>query len=262
MKEVVIKSFEHLQEVVFKDCYDEKIGRYRNEFVYRGLSNKEFSLQTSFQRVCSHDLDLERSVIRSFIKYGYADLKDTHSIFQILAVGQHYGLPTRLLDWTYSPLIAAHFATCDLEDFDKDAVIYCVDTSAVRNNLPKPLRDQLIKERANIFTSSMLDHAFPSLDSMSQYSKDPYVVFFEPASQTDRMANQYGLFSVASDVSANIQNLLPKDDKSFYKLIIPSIIKLEIRDKLDYINISERNILPGLDGICKWITRHYSNLND
>ena len=47
---------------------------------------------------------------------------------------------------------------------------------------------------------------------------------------------------------------------AFRRIIIPAGVKLEIRDKLDYINISERMIYPGLDGICKWITRHYAAL--
>ena len=46
----------------------------------------------------------------------------------------------------------------------------------------------------------------------------------------------------------------------FKRIIIPKEVKLEIRDKLDYINISERMIYPGLSGICKWITRRYANL--
>ena len=36
MKEIVIHSFEELNDLIFKNCYDEKIGRYRNDFVYRG----------------------------------------------------------------------------------------------------------------------------------------------------------------------------------------------------------------------------------
>ena len=36
---------------------------------------------------------------------------------------------------------------------------------------------------------------------------------------------------------------------------------MEIRDKLDYINISERMLYPGLDGICSWITRHYADMS-
>ena len=45
-----------------------------------------------------------------------------------------------------------------------------------------------------------------------------------------------------------------------HRIVIPAEVKLEIRDKLDYINISERMIYPGLDGICKWITRRYAAL--
>ena len=44
------------------------------------------------------------------------------------------------------------------------------------------------------------------------------------------------------------------------RLIISKKAKLEIRDKLDYINISERMIYPGLDGICRWIARRYAPL--
>ena len=53
---------------------------------------------------------------------------------------------------------------------------------------------------------------------------------------------------------------LPGTADAFRRIIIPAEVKLEIRDKLDYINISERMIYPGLDGICKWITRRYAAL--
>ena len=53
---------------------------------------------------------------------------------------------------------------------------------------------------------------------------------------------------------------LPGLEDCFKRIIIPREIKLEIRDKLDYINISERMIYPGLDGIAKWITRRYADL--
>lgn len=260
MKEIIVNSFQELNELIFKDCFDKSIGRYRDDFIYRGVSNKDFKLITKLQRVCHHNIELEKSIVRNFIKYGYADLQNTKSLFQKLAMGQHYGLPTRLLDWSYSPLVAAHFATVDTDHYDSDGAIYCLDLEKANQLLPKKLYDTLKKENANTFTINDLDSFFPDLDSLKNFQKQPYFLFFEPASQSDRISNQYALFSMVSDPLVCINELLPEDEKIFYKIIIPKHVKLEIRDKLDYINISERFIFPGLDGICSWITRRYSKL--
>ena len=260
MKEIIIKSYEHLNEIIFKNCYDPKIGRYRNQFVYRGVFDKNFKLLPKLNRICGHDLKLEDSIIRNFIKYGYSEIDHNSSLFQKVALGQHFGLPTRLLDWSYSPLVAAHFATVNTEQYDKDGVIYCVDLCAVNNLLPPALKSDLDNDRAHIFTIATLDKHFKNFKDFYKYSQKPFCLFFEPASSDDRMSNQYALFSMSSDTRVALESLLPDDDEKCFKLIIPKEIKLEIRDKLDYINISERFIMPGLDGICSWITRRYSNL--
>ncbi len=259
MKEIRINSFEELQEIVFSDCFDYKTNRYRNNRVYRGVSDKDFSLLTKLNRICSHNLELESSILRSFQKYGYADVKDCESFWQMLALGQHYGLPTRLLDWTYSPLVAAHFATEDIYEYDKDGAIYSIDMSAGHKLLPNELMMELTSSKASSFTLAMLDNCAKNFEELKALSDHPFFLFYEPASQTNRMTNQYALFSMTSDPKYSIFDLLEESDK-LIKIIIPKEVKLEIRDKLDYINISERLIYPGLDGICSWITRRYADL--
>lgn len=260
MKEIVVNSFEHLQSLVFENCWEDKTQRYRNTFVYRGVPDANYGMISKLNRICSHDLSLEDSVIRSFKKYGYTDVKDCKSFWQILAMGQHYGLPTRLLDWTYSPLVAAHFATEDIFKYDRDGAIYCMDMLECENNLPQCLSDELKVSKAQSFTMAMIERHASDLHELEALSDKPFFIFYEPASQSNRMSNQYALFSLTSKKECSIGDLIDKEKTSLYKIIIPKEVKLEIRDKLDYINISERLIYPGLDGICSWITRRYADL--
>ncbi|MDD6467352.1 MAG: FRG domain-containing protein [Erysipelotrichaceae bacterium] len=260
MKDVVIHNWEELQEIIFQGVWDEKLMRYRSNFVYRGVCDKSYGLVPKLNWVCSHCLELEKSLLRNFRKYAYADLGNYNSFWQMLSLAQHHGLPTRLLDWSYSPLVAAHFATEDISEYDKDGVIWCVNFVKLNQQLPKVLKDELSKQNSNSFTIDMLEKHAGDFDKLKSLSENPFVLFFEPASMLDRIANQYALFSVVSDAGTLMNDLIPDDESVCFRIIIPKEVKLEIRDKLDYINISERLIYPGLDGICKWITRRYSNL--
>ena len=257
--EVTVHNWDELQSAIFDGVWDEKILRYRDNRVYRGMANQKWSLYPSLNRACAHDLTLEKQMIRSFKKYGYADLKDIQSFWQLLALAQQYGLPTRLLDWTYSPLVAAHFATEDQHAYNKDGVIWCVDVEKMNLQLPPALRGLLEAERGNIFSIEMLDKIGGNFDTLSALSPRPFALFFEPASLVNRIANQYALFSICSDPAVAI-NDLSDTEGCFKRIVIPAEAKLEIRDKLDYINISERMIYPGLGGISKWITRRYAAL--
>lgn len=237
MYETVIGGWDDLQREIFSGVWDEKILRYRDNCVYRGCSDKNWSLRPFLNRVCAHDLSLEKQMLRSFRKYGYADLSPTSSFWQTVAIAQQFGLPTRLLDFTYSPLVAAHFATEDQDAYDRDGIIWCVQSDRVNTCLPRPLQDMLSRERCNVFSMEMMDKLGTSFEELQALSDRPFSLFFEPASAVDRIANQYALFSVCSDVNTQLDQL-PLPEGTIRKLIIPREVKLEIRDKLDYINIS------------------------
>jgi len=260
MEDVIVHNWDQLQEVIFKGVWDEKLMRYRSNFIYRGVCDKQYGLMPKLNWVCSHNLELESSLLRNFKKYAYADIGDNKSFWQMLSLAQHHGLPTRLLDWTYSPLVAAHFATENINEYDRDGVIWCINFVKLNDQLPPVLKEALRNQSSNSFTVEMLETYVGDFERLKSQADNPFVLFFEPASMLDRIANQYALFSVVSDAKVTLSDLLPEDSDIWFRIIIPKEVKLEIRDKLDYINISERLIYPGLDGICKWITRRYSDL--
>ena len=70
MQEIIIHNWDELQRAVFDDVWDEKIMRYRDNRIYRGMADQSWNLIPSLNRVCGHDLSLETQVFRSFRKYG------------------------------------------------------------------------------------------------------------------------------------------------------------------------------------------------
>jgi hypothetical protein len=103
----------------------------------------------------------------------------------------------------------------------------------------------------------MLAQVSPSLRHFDGLSPEPFVIFMEPPSLDDRIANQAALFSLMSSPSARLDEWLSHHPEAFRRIIIPAELKWEIRDKLDQINITERVLFPGLDGLSRSLRRYY-----
>jgi hypothetical protein len=151
-----------------------------------------------------------------------------------------------------------HFSTSNVEKYHLDGVIWAVNYVKVHQLLPYKLQAQLGQEGANVFTVEMLSESVRLLSDLGGLSEDPFVTFFEPPSIDDRIVNQFALFSVMSDPTARLDDWLGDHPNMWRKIVIPSELKWEIRDKLDQANITERVLFPGLDGLSRWLKRHYS----
>ncbi len=258
MKEVRVNSWNDLQKELFQDSWNPGLGRFRSRYAFRGLSDSDYRLETTLIRLQGFYSELERHLLRNFRKYAHRRVVERDSVWHWLSVAQHYGLPTRLLDWTHSPLIATHFATANIEKFDIDGVIWAVNYEKAHQLLPAKLRLQLEKEGANVFTDEMLSESVTSLKKLSDLSEKPFVIFFEPPSMDERIINQFAFFSVMSNPTSVIDEWLKDYPEIFRKIVIPSALKWEIRDKLDIDSITERVLFPGLDGLCRYLKRYYS----
>ncbi len=258
MEDIYVSSWTELNDRLYDQSWNDLLGRFRSNFAFRGIPNVAFDLKTSLQ-VMGGDYDRhEDDLLRNFRKYAYRNAVSGDSIWNWLALAKHHGLPTRLLDWTYSPYVALHFATQDLSDFGVDAVIWCVDYVRAKELLPDRLKAGLVKQDSNVFTAEMLREAASSLQELDGLSPDQFMVFFEPPSLDDRIVNQYALFSLMSSPTARIDEWLARNPDLYRRIILPASLKWEVRDKLDQANITERVLFPGLDGLSAWLRRYYS----
>lgn len=256
--DIRVSSWSQLNDELYAGSWQEQLGRFRSTYVYRGMTNVRYDLITSLARLGNTPTHIEEHMLRAFRKYARQEVLPDYSMWNWLALAQHHGLCTRLLDWTYSPLVAMHFATHDLECFGEDALIWCVNYEATNALLPEKLQQILQHEGSYVFTAEMLDRAALSLQAFDDLSPEPFVAFFEPPSLDERIVNQYALFSLMSNPGINFADWLRDRPDLFRRIIIPAELKVEIRDKLDQANITERVLFPGLDGLSRWLNRYYT----
>jgi len=274
IEEHVCRDWLDVQEQLYADSWDEGLGRHRSHFAFRGLVNAGFQLTTTLQRMGGPYERLENHLVRNFSKYAYDMVGSANpalvlspsgnSLWNWLIIGRHHGLPTRLLDWTYSPYVALHFATEDVayENAPVDGVIWCVDYKQAHTLIPRHLQSALNSSISDVFTVDMLAQIAVDLDTLtrdggdSERSRD-FLMFLEPPSLNERVINQFALLSMMSRPTTILDEWLEEHAELCCKIVLPAKIKWEIRDKLDQANINERILYPGLDGLCRWLRRYY-----
>ena len=256
MNDIRISNWLELQEVLFENSWQPSIARHRSNYVFRGAPRVTHGLETSLQTggYVAH----ERHLLKSFRKYASRSAVHGDWVWNWLSLAKHHGLPTRLLDWTYSPYVALHFATFDLKTYNDDAAIWCVDYRKASDMLPKPLRQILHDDDSNIFTTEMLNRVATTLDEFDSLGKNDFVLFFEPPSLDERIINQFALFSLPSRADLPLEELLQQRGDMVERIIIPASLKWEVRDKLDQANVTERVLFPGLDGLSQWLKRYFT----
>jgi FRG domain-containing protein len=261
--EVRVTSLGDLIDKVTPTEPDPRTGRRRDSGVYRGDGDAKWPLLTSLDKLggamTPHTkADLEEHILRNFIRYSrpYFTQPPVNE-WEVLVAAQHHGLPTRLLDWTYSPLVAAHFATLAGGD-DSPRVVWRLDWKSVHRFFGIPELALVIQD-----LEGMLGRDRPltpwTLFSARRDAK-PFACMLEPPSLNARIAAQSSTFTLCSDKWQSFDRFLEGHGlgSALTKFIIPAKETARFRDQLDLVSVDERRLFPDLDGVAEEMRRYYS----
>jgi hypothetical protein len=261
--EIVVTSLGELVDRVTPIAPDPATGRRRDTGVYRGAADARWSLLTSLDRLGGVNpphtkAGLEEHVLRNFIRYSRPHFTEAPgNEWELLVQAQHHGLPTRLLDWTYSPLVAAHFATL-IHRPGGDAAVWRLVWQQVHRRFGFPPLALLIEDLETLFAG---ERPFTPW-SLFQGARAPevFACMIEPPSLGARIAVQSATFTISSDKRQPFDCFLERHGLggALTKLVIPESEVPRIRDQLDLVGVDERRLFPDLDGVAAQLRRYYS----
>jgi hypothetical protein len=235
--------------------------------LYRGQADESWPINTRLHRTFKRDWLLNERRIRQvfesdFEMHNEGGIKRPISRFDWDAIMQHYGAPTRLLDWTQSPYIALYFAVTQHED--KDGAIWRLDSEWARAASRK-----IISRSVPPMTRSHAP-AFQVYDVILEH-KLKVALPIIPSSRFRRMSMQAGHFLVVGGESADFLQVtqllaqeareeLPRKGHVLKRIVIDANLKLQCKRILDAMAINEGTIYPGLEGLARsTVTRQFTD---
>jgi hypothetical protein len=269
---VVVGSLGDLIDKVTPTEPDPRTGRRRDTGIYRGASDASRPLLTSLDRLGGLNpphskRDLEAHILRNFIRYSRPHLPTTPvNEWEVLVAAQHHGVPTRLLDWTYSPLVAAHFATSEAHA-GRDRAVWRLDWQQLHRAFDLPKLALLIEDLARTFTSDrqpftpwILFEATTRNAAKPRADIRDFACMIEPPSLDARIIAQAAVFTLCTDTSRPFDAFLEAHGlaSALTKFVIPESEATRFRDQLDLVGIDERRVFPDLDGVAEGLRRYYS----
>jgi hypothetical protein len=220
------------------------------DFFFRGQARADWHLVPSILRVAeANKLDavrsrwLEDQLLAEFRTAAHLYLPPTTlpgneaDVVAWWGLMQHYGAPTRLLDWTRSLYVATYFAVEREPDYD--AAIWIIHPETIRAS-----------HRSD---DAKWPASHEDLAMLLREDAEPIVYTIADKYQTDRMSAQQTVFSVSAQILSRHDVLIgkayPQQDRRYRKITIPKELKLEFLRRLRQVNITARALFPGIDGI-------------
>lgn len=217
MKQHTINTFEDLHKIVQ--------GYGRKQVMYRGEKDSSRTLVPKIARYKKFaelsDTELkkaEQTMLRLFKQTAWPFLSEAKvTEWEWLALAQHHGLPTRLLDWTRNPLVATYFAV--EKEHNADSVVYAFHHNTFVNVEQKP----------------------------NPYTYEENVGKFIPNHITPRITAQSGIFTIHKNPRK------PLDSVDIDVLLIPQKLRKKLKRMLFQYGIHRAMLFPDLDGLAKHI---------
>jgi hypothetical protein len=262
IREVTVTSLGDLIAEVTPIEPDPATGRRRGSGIYCGGADASLPLLTSLDQLGGTSRphskgDLEEYILRNFIRYSrpYFSTPPVND-WEVLVAAQHHGLPTRLLDWTYSPLVAAHFATVET-GAGTDRAIWRLDWKQVHRRFGLPELALLIQDLEGILGQ---ERPFTPWSLFADREQRPFACMLEPPSLDARIVAQSATFTLCSDKRQPFDHFLEQHGlgQTLTKFVIPAGDAGRIRDQLDLVSVDERRLFPDLDGVAAHLRRYYS----
>lgn len=189
----------------------------------------------------------ERSMVGRFVikaRTRYPDCPDRSRLPDWLFLMQHYGMPTRILDWTESILVAAYFVVNDENQLDDDGAIWGLAPSFLNKN---QINDELLQGVGGNPAAGLFNEAFHGGE---QEPQGPTVAI--NASEVDiRMLVQRSTFTIHGSRVALEE--LPDQDKFLQKFVVPAVAKPQLKEIMKAFGYSEANLFPDLEHLAKEI---------
>ena len=241
-----------------------------HDFVYRGQSNSQWPLQTSLERSCdsARRVAAERSLLAAFKSraHHYAiSLPSEDDNLEWLALMQHYGAPTRLLDWTRSPYVAAYFGAENALKENKHFSIWAIDVATLKRAALQNI-NQI--SRRFVIDPFLLGHdtRFGDPQSFTAYLLSNDYTLVAPVQarrMNERLTTQQGLFLCMGSLARTFQeNLMAVTGKTgehtVIRIDLPIETREEVLDALDAMNINRATLFPGLDGFAQYLRTRIS----
>jgi hypothetical protein len=246
----------HVKKLYSWSEFTEFVHSLQEEWAFRG-QREDWPLSTSFERTLNNwETELaeapyiESQIIRDFKRQYRGDdervvASDT---LYCLALMQPHGAPTRLLDWTYSPYVAAKFA---LETGKKNTVVWCINTKWCHQAA------KIIAGKEAI-DSSRGDSSFLPLYMPENGNRLKLVLPENPLKLNERLIIQQGVFMCIGDVAVPfVENLRGMKGWESRKNLIKIFLKMERQEvnrsimMLRRMRVDSSVLFPGFDGFAR-----------